>query len=280
MRNQVFFSYRAQLVDWARRLKWRTEQNQPPYDPNIVARRLKAEICERTLDGIEGYVVPAEPDSRYAWRVFIASSSVPERKRFTLAHELGHVLLMRGASAGEYPGLVRYRYTGRGISQLQDRAEEALCNAFAAEFLLPLQELRDQVSLAHIGPDSLVSIASKYQVSIHVTARRLAQLFGKDRISCSIWDLSTPWPVAKWNVGIALDPSEKQRLEQFVARVAVERVPLTEQWQKLGSSCAPFKIRAQVLRSTQSCLLLASPLIERTSRPIVTGLVPTQLSLW
>ena len=90
-----------------------------------------------------------------------------ERKRFTLLHELGHLLL-------ELP-------------ECEIKFEENICNRFASEFLFPINlvlkefgEKRDGISLRE-----LIEVQKKYGISIKAIIYRLkdAYIFSDSRVS-------------------------------------------------------------------------------------------------
>lgn len=79
------------------------------------------------------------------------------RERFTLAHELGHILLHRNLKAGE---------------DIKKREKEA--NYFAGEFLFPSEAVINEVALATL--DSLLPIKYKWGISIGALIRRCLDL--------------------------------------------------------------------------------------------------------
>jgi hypothetical protein len=82
----------------------------PPFDPYGVAAEMDVAVTETETAGALGYV--QRTDNRF--EVFLSSSLTVERKRFTLGHELGHVVLMRAASDGLPVNLVRALQQIRG----------------------------------------------------------------------------------------------------------------------------------------------------------------------
>ena len=89
---------------------------------------------------------------------------------FTLAHELAHVWL--GSSA----------LSNIGARPVQDsRREEIWCNAVAAEFLVPLVELRAELSDGEQVPDAMSRLARSFKVSTLVVLRRLLDAEWIDR---------------------------------------------------------------------------------------------------
>ena len=137
--NQFVF-YRDQLKEAARRLVWQHGEGGPPYDPFKIARALNVIVRQEYLNGVEGY----SDYENGKFSAVIASQSIVTRQRFTLAHELAHILLMKNVQRGVEVCLKRYRTGGLPDTAHQDPVEEAVCNAFAAELLVPTDELRQQ----------------------------------------------------------------------------------------------------------------------------------------
>jgi Zn-dependent peptidase ImmA (M78 family)/DNA-binding XRE family transcriptional regulator len=78
------------------------------------------------------------------------------RKRFTLAHELGHLVM--------------------DCSELSEKEEEKLCHIFAGSFLLPPSVLRNVIgsSRSSIFMQELISIKEEYGISIQAIGAQLA----------------------------------------------------------------------------------------------------------
>lgn len=110
---------------------------------------IEIEEEENLFDGLATLV-----DGRYA--VIVVNKSFPiERKRFTLLHELGHLILdLPECSVGE---------------------EEDFCNKFASEFLFPrvsvLREFGHQRE--NIALPELIEVQKKYGISIQAIVFRL-----------------------------------------------------------------------------------------------------------
>lgn len=110
------------------------------------------------IDG-RGYLVCVKANTR--WR----------RARFTIAHELGHVLLCE--SLRDQPGTLR---------ALRDPehwdAVERLCNQAAAELLMPSEDFRQQLDGREISKSLLVELRERYGVSWTALAIRFNDLLG------------------------------------------------------------------------------------------------------
>ncbi|MGV2452928.1 UNVERIFIED_CONTAM: XRE family transcriptional regulator [Ralstonia mannitolilytica] len=80
--------------------------------------------------------------------LIIINNSIPNsRKRFTIAHELGHLLM---------------HYKGNIIGELRDLEKEA--DQFASEFLVPTKEIKAE--LFNLTEEKLFSLKSYWKVSI------------------------------------------------------------------------------------------------------------------
>ncbi|ADK80217.1 helix-turn-helix domain-containing protein [Sediminispirochaeta smaragdinae] len=89
-----------------------------------------------------------------------------ERRIFTIAHELGHLLMHRGS------------YNGEETVEDKGSAQEKEADLFAGEFLLPTSALKREWSEA-IGldlVDRVLKIKKIYRVSYQVVLMRLSQL--------------------------------------------------------------------------------------------------------
>ncbi len=94
----------------------------------------------------------------------------PYRKRFSIAHELGHLVLDHGHS---YERVC----TDENILDFNwnSKSEETQANAFAAEFLLPTALLKPKCDVAEVTFDPIRSIAEEFAVSLTATALRFVQ---------------------------------------------------------------------------------------------------------
>ncbi|MBA4303604.1 MAG: DNA-binding protein [Sphingobacteriaceae bacterium] len=88
----------------------------------------------------------------------IAREMPVERKRFTLVHELGHLLL--------------------NLSAFDEKNQEAWCNAFASEFLVPSEVLQREVGgkREHISSEELMQLQEKYGMSPKALLYKLGDL--------------------------------------------------------------------------------------------------------
>lgn len=144
----------------------------PAVDVARVAELPKIEIRLQprhrmpTLAGFTQWV-----DGR--WLIVINRDSVPGRRRFTLAHEMKHLI--------DHPNFrVAYKNLGRGDKRKHDQQVELICNYFAACFLMP----RAWVKRAYAqGIQDEEALAGLFKVSVEAMHNRLIYLgyIGDDR---------------------------------------------------------------------------------------------------
>lgn len=111
--------------------------------------------------------------------VGVNSADSPTRQRFTIAHELGHLLMHEGR-----PMIVEklVRVNLRRTSTVASEREEREANQFAAELLMPEELVRREVTKL-VGEQSLVSdrwlvaeLAKRFDVSGQAMEYRLVNL--------------------------------------------------------------------------------------------------------
>src|SRR6185436_11785422 len=168
----------------------------PPYDPWVLAEDLGVTVYQECLRGQDGYA-----DVRANGAVVVLDPLAPLcRKRFTLAHELGHIVLHRAWSRGVPLNLVRYRASGCPAGVTSDPIEETLCNYFAAELLMPTEVVREIMKGKRLHPDLVYRVASLFITSVQAAATRLCDVLGRRRFGISLWELE-PWPMPIWWAG-------------------------------------------------------------------------------
>lgn len=149
---------------------WRTLQLQPPVDLHKVADRLGIEVCEREFSKeIDGLYLRL-PDVPPIVAINNSYIKPPTRRRFTLAHEIGHHLL----GAHIQPGR---RLFFLDTAKMKTSPMERACDRFAALLLMP----RDLVLLYYeelaFNPQNRVNImAKRFEVSAVALKRRLREL--------------------------------------------------------------------------------------------------------
>lgn len=114
--------------------------------------------------------------------IFVNSAHWTPRSLFTLAHELGHLLLRH-----DHDGSIAIDDTFVGSNQ-----DERQANAFAAAFLMPEAGIDEHISEYGLGPESLARMLYDFGVSFESLVFRLHNLrqidsTGRDRLQAIGW---------------------------------------------------------------------------------------------
>ena len=162
---------RSKAVDLLRRC----DVQHPPVPVEDLARECGAVIRREMLDSdMSGMVYRLNP-SRAVIGVNTKHSTT--RQRFTIAHELGHLLLHDSEQLHfDDKFVIGFRNTE---SSLAMDPKEVEANQFAAELLMPISLLRrDLQALGSFDADSdevIVNLASTYEVSTAAMAIRISR---------------------------------------------------------------------------------------------------------
>ncbi|MDQ3368478.1 MAG: ImmA/IrrE family metallo-endopeptidase [Myxococcota bacterium] len=133
------------------------------------ATRLGVEIIEAPLDGATAQLV------RIGTRTMIIVAervTDPAARRFSIAHELGHLLLKHPSRD---PSELCRPY-GATLFNAHVPDYEAEANAFAAELLMPSKMLQRDCEVSPVDLEVPRRIAREYNVSILASARRFTEL--------------------------------------------------------------------------------------------------------
>lgn len=161
----------------------------PPIDPIAIARKYGAKVAivpgNRKVDGsLEDHGRLSVREQR--WRIEVPREISVERRRFSIAHEIGHILLFDAVA--ENPQLVQQLRSGVLWSRV-----ERLCNIGAAHLLMPSRPYGFAADVLMPPTRQTVALlASKFQVSLAAAARRIAEV--RPEWSVIFWELSTNHP--------------------------------------------------------------------------------------
>lgn len=163
-----------------------------------VARQLNLEIEEEDVDGFDGCLVRpvGAPIGMIGIRRTIREAS---RKRFTIAHEIGHFILPDHDHAN---GVCTARDLNRWSTSQRDYEQEA--NHFAAELLIPTSIARRIIAGLNPSLDILKEMASKFGTSLSATAWRYCEL--TDARCAFVWSTEgrVVWSKASPKLGLSL----------------------------------------------------------------------------
>lgn len=121
------------------------KNNYVNYGDQIIVKEIDLkELGKHYGKNISGFI------KRVGNNVYIGieSDEAPFRKRFTLAHELGHYILH--PQKGDFEEIdfrEKIDFTGQGKYSTDPREQEA--NAFAAELLMPEEQVREYFNIYH-----------------------------------------------------------------------------------------------------------------------------------
>lgn len=140
-----------------------------PVDPRVIAERMNIRVIEAnfantTLRGFEGlsYIENNQ-------RVILINSEQPAaRKRFTIAHELGHHVLGHTESGH------MFRDKAPDMNPYGAPPQEREANSFAASLLMPPEVVHELV--VELGNSELSYLAKCFQVSEQAMSIRLKTL--------------------------------------------------------------------------------------------------------
>lgn len=141
-----------------------------PVNVEGLALALGIEVRYAYLDDSISGMVERESPGRFV--ITINAEDTPTRQRFTLAHEIGHVMLHRSKIGDGLDDDQRYRSMpgGKYHNTAVGPREETQANRFAANVLMPWH-------LVHDRADRLVQETRANRCD-HRIARALAQEFG------------------------------------------------------------------------------------------------------
>ena len=131
-----------------------------------------------TADGYLGRSAAGELVIRYQ------SGGSRERRRFTIAHEVGHVLLARLRGVDISDPVFRI--------QSVRQAEEAMANRVAAELLLPENLLRSKLNQLAPSWNAIAAIRREFAVSTEALVQRILEIKGITGVHFRITPGATP----------------------------------------------------------------------------------------
>lgn len=152
----------------------------PPVPIEKIAKNLGLDVrLAPDHEGLSGFLI-THPDSDTTI-IGVNKGHHPNRRRFTIAHEIGHHVLHDNETvhvdkSGSFKIALRSAESSSGLD-----ASEIEANTFAAELLMPEKLLdRDIEECApsiDLGDDSFIQeLAKRYQVSVSAMTFRLANL--------------------------------------------------------------------------------------------------------
>ena len=148
--------------------------DKPPVPVERIAKLLGAKVRYAPFEGeLAGMLI--RDDNGKGAVIGVNSLHHPNRRRFTIAHECGHLQLHQGRRAYVDRSPLRVNLRDE-VSSLAMDAEEIEANRFAAELLMPYEMIR--ADLSGVGLDiedeeALRELCERYRVSLQALTLRL-----------------------------------------------------------------------------------------------------------
>lgn len=138
-------------------------QREQLFDLELLCRQRGALVTYQPLRNLEGMLLSDR-------RLIVVKDSIQEdgRRRFTVAHELGHWEMHRGLSQ-------LTMCTAENIYAYRGSPAEIEANTFAAALLMPDFMLTEQLKFMSPTLDTIRKLADRFQTSITATAARLCE---------------------------------------------------------------------------------------------------------
>ena len=148
-----------------------------PVDVSAIAEQLGAEIRYRRFDDDISGLLVRDADSKV---IGVHVDHSKTRQRFTIAHEIGHLVMHKGDDRVivEHLRITKVNWRDNVSAQATDR-EEIEANQFAAALLMPSDELQEYVRIVapHGANEGHVqTLARKFNVSAQSMRFRLLNL--------------------------------------------------------------------------------------------------------
>ncbi|TAK81060.1 MAG: ImmA/IrrE family metallo-endopeptidase [Betaproteobacteria bacterium] len=132
-------------------------------DLEAYARAANARIRYEALDaGESGYTV----SKGTGFVITVSSDESPERQRFTVCHEIAHIILELPSVHGELPS---WSFAKRDLN-------EVWCDIFASELLMPYQHFMQKIPEGDPSVESIETLAQAFGASFPAAASRYASL--------------------------------------------------------------------------------------------------------
>jgi Zn-dependent peptidase ImmA (M78 family) len=159
----------------AKELLERLHITQKPVNPGQIAKKLGIKVIEDELpDEFSGVLYQKNPK---AVTIILNKAQSPKRKRFSIAHEIGHFEMKHQTEVHvDKKMLFRNEVSAAAIDPIEIDA-----NAFAAELLMPAEwvktSYRELVQKSFSDEDDFLSeLAGLYEVSTAAMSYRLKNL--------------------------------------------------------------------------------------------------------
>lgn len=133
-------------------------------DLSAYVKKANAKVrLEEMDDGESGFTIPKD-NGKYV--ITVNSLETEERRRFTVCHEIAHIIL---GLTSHHDVLPSWRYAKRDINEI-------MCDIFAAELLMPYKMFKDKIPEEEPSMEVINKLAAEFGTSFPATASRYATL--------------------------------------------------------------------------------------------------------
>ncbi len=177
------------------------------FDLLELLREMDIRVC---FEKPAGRAEAMSLDYRNEELIFVDPRLSERRRRFSLGHELGHLLLGHGATS----------CSTSDINGCPRNPQEQEANAFSVNLLLPAHLFRRDIRPVHLRADKLSALADRYQVSLTATAIRFAEFTSDPCAVIGVRPPKPPW-ITKGNCGdwwFALPPQDGTLVSEHLSR--------------------------------------------------------------
>lgn len=163
----------------ANRLLRETNALSVPVDLSLITQTKDIIVKEDDCDGYAGMILVVNKTVLISVRSSIKEGT---KKRFTIAHELGHYILPGHISVANNA----FRCTDADVNSFgKFKNKEIEANIFAAELLMPEQLFKPKVQYDDISKKLIIDLTEEFQTSLTSTCIRLVNLKPEYSLICS-----------------------------------------------------------------------------------------------
>lgn len=135
-----------------------------PVDVTAYANKLKAVI--RLENDLETHESGWSFEHNGKYYICVNAKDLKERQRFTVCHEIAHVVL---GLPSDHKALPSWSYAKKSQAEI-------LCDVFAAELLLPVSLFKSIADKEQISFSTVADLADRFESSISATGSRFATI--------------------------------------------------------------------------------------------------------
>ena len=161
---RVYPLARAKVADARTRVASLVADATLPIDLQRIAEQLEIDVIEDDLGKVDAFIVPE--GSRYL--AVVNSTQLPSRRRFSLAHEIAHVVI-----GGEISD-PKFRYTE--CTAARNNPIERACNELASDMLMPADVFSHHANSCGWDLRGIRSLSQIFDTSFEATTRRCIDL--------------------------------------------------------------------------------------------------------